>query len=382
MNYEGIIRKYNGSQYPKLLELMDKYKYVCSKEYNDKPNYIKIPVNVFDYSEEGIEEFNNIYNSIYELKENLPELVRTRSGGISYKHGNWQGFGWFVQQMSDVVEIIFCYGAQFRFQIRHSEKVKDGISGSTAFKIFKQECAEWGININDYSIDNGAEVKKEIEQPMIQFIQGEAYQTYDNVHHLDFNSAWPAGIVEEFPELRQPIENIYSRRKFDKGAKAVLTHAPGYMQSAIIDYQFAHISKAGINNCNKHMREMITELIANGRKPLLTNTDGIWYQGDLYHNSNEGTKLGQWKHDYTECVFRAKSEGCYEFIGTEVKTNKMIYKPVVRGKTKLDLNKPRAKWSWGDIFTVAPLISIFVEGKGIVKVNYDESDREIISKIY
>ena len=60
--------------------------------------------------------------------------------------------------------------------------------------------------------------------------------------------------------------------------------------------------------------EMNARLIANGDKILGHNTDGIWYQGPVYHGEGEGNDLGQWRNDYVDCRFRAKSSGAYEFI--------------------------------------------------------------------
>jgi hypothetical protein len=39
-----------------------------------------------------------------------------------------------------------------------------------------------------------------------------------------------------------------------------------------------------------------------------------------------------------------KSGGSYEYIEDGQ------YKPVVRGRTKLEETKPRSEWQWGDIF--------------------------------
>lgn len=97
------------------------------------------------------------------------------------------------------------------------------------------------------------------------------------------------------------------------------------------------------------------------------NTDGIWYQGAVYHGDGEGDDLGQWHNDHVNCRFRAKSAGSYEFIENG------SYFPVVRGKTRLDDLIPRDKWQWGDIYqNEADLMTFRIDSDGI---HNEEGDR-------
>ena len=57
----------------------------------------------------------------------------------------------------------------------------------------------------------------------------------------------------------------------------------------------AHVAKAGIEWNNNHIDDLADKLIKSGREIIGFNTDGIWYQGDVYHDSNEGVGLGKWK---------------------------------------------------------------------------------------
>ena len=82
----------------------------------------------------------------------------------------------------------------------------------------------------------------------------------------------------------------------------------------------------------------------SGRIVISYNTDGVWYDGEIYHGEGEGPNLGQWSNDHVNCMFRAKSAGAYEFIEDGK------YYPVVRGQTTLDAIKPRSSWEWGDIY--------------------------------
>ena len=77
-----------------------------------------------------------------------------------------------------------------------------------------------------------------------------------------------------------------------------------------------------------------------------TNTDGIWYAGDVYHpeDGTEGTHLGQWKTDHTDCTLLIKSPACYQY-----KEDGKVH-TVMSGRTKLDRIKNREDWEWGDIY--------------------------------
>ena len=102
-------------------------------------------------------------------------------------------------------------------------------------------------------------------------------------------------------------------------------------------------------------------LITSGRTILGFNTDGIWYQGDIYHGEGEGDKLGEWSNDHINCLFRSKSNGAYEFIENGQ------YNAVVRGNTSFDAIEPdRSKWTWGDIYKSNVLTYTFDEKIGVV----------------
>ena len=112
---------------------------------------------------------------------------------------------------------------------------------------------------------------------------------------------------------------------------------------------------------------MIAKLELNGRIPLLTNTDGIWYYSDLgpYHDNNEGDKLGNWQNDHNNCKFLMTSEGAYQY-----EENNVCYS-VVRGLCNLDLVEPdRTKWKFGDILNLNNVYTFkFNFIKGVYKTN-------------
>ena len=81
--------------------------------------------------------------------------------------------------------------------------------------------------------------------------------------------------------------------------------------------------------------------------------DGV----ELYHDDDEGSKLGNWRYDYSDVTFRSKSDRAYEF---KDKTGKVTVR--MSGKSALDSIKPRDQWDWGDIFLTTPRM---------FKFNYD-----------
>lgn len=332
-----------------------------------KPNKMLIPVNNFGFNEEGIKEFNEIYQYCWEQVKsgNFNEFVKTASGGISIARGNIRGPMAIVSHTKTIIEILIrnLDARYYRFIIGYN-KDKDNESklfGRQAFALYKEELLKTGIDIEDYAITNGEEVKKTIPKPKIECVATPG-RTYYNAHHIDINSAYNAGIAEAFPTFRPAIEHMYQQRKIKPEYKQVLNMAQGFMQSELVGYRFSHISKAGHMFTHRTLEELTEVLVSSGRRILGYNTDGIWYQGDILESTDE-TSLGKWKTDHKNCKLRFKSAGCYEFIEND------IYTPVFRGESCYERIKPREEWEWGDIFKGEAIEYKFVEGRGIIYVN-------------
>ena len=307
-------------------------------------NYKYIPVNNLGMTEESAHLFNRIYDWVKTL--GLPRLVRTNSGGISKSSRNYVCAGWDVSCSKVCVELVVVYHYMWRFQFRHmGDGTKKEIYGSQAFDMFCRKCREFGIDMEDYAVENGEDVKKEIEPYMIWVDARYVDLVLDGVNHIDFHNSFPAGLVNTHPEFGPVVEWFYNRRKVDEVNKAVLNYTIGYMQSVGCSRaRWAVLSRDAINDNNRRVRELAERLKAAGRVVIAYNTDGIWYKGNVYHGEGEGNGLGQWENDHINCKIRFKSKGAYEFIedGT--------YYPVIRGRTTLDKTKPRSEWQWGDIY--------------------------------
>ena len=332
-----------------------------------RPNVLKMPQNRFGFDEEGKKEFNEIYQwCLQKEKEGfLDPYVRTPSGGISISLDNFRGPGWYCDVSSTSIELVTVGEdyKHYRFVVGYKKDKSDNIGGRRAFQVYKKTLLKHGVDIEDYAIENGEEVKKQIPSPIIR-CECHIGTTYKGAHHIDLNTSYQSGIGYSFPKFQPAIGEIYDKRTGnDKVYKQVLNCTQGFMQSKYVNYRFAHISKAGYDYTNRVLMELSNKLEDSGRIILGYNTDGIWYVGDLYHDENEGTGLGQWKHDHKNCIIRYKSDGCYEFIEDGK------YTPVFRGTSSYERIVPREEWQWGDIFKGNDVKYKFVKGVGLV--SYD-----------
>ena len=333
----------------------------CPIRYPDI-NYLHIPVTLLVPTEEHAELFNKI---LAELKndDEYSLITRTQSGGICKTIDKLliPSYDYIPTKNSAEITILDIEG-MWRIQFRANIFEEDGkkLSGRNAFTCFKGLLSKNGINLDDYAVENGLEIKEEIENPMIG-MENIAYKdcTFEGVNHIDFHNSYPAGLVNTHPEFYKVIKTCYDKRKTKPVYKAILNFSIGFMQSKWCSYKYATLSRDAINDNNKRMRELSAKLQESGRIILAYNTDGIWYKGDVYHSDGEGDDLGQWSNDHINCKFRMKSDGAYEYIEDGK------YVPVVRGYTKLDRIKSRDKWEWGDIYQ-ADIITFFTTENGII----------------
>ena len=334
-----------------------------------KPNKMLIPVNNFDFSEEGIAEFNKIYQYCLEKEasgEFHKRFVTTKSRGISIAQGNIRGAMWQITVTKTIAEILIrnLDARYYRFIIGYNKtETKDNMWGRKAFQIYRQELLLDNVDIEDLAIspEEGEAIKETIPSPHIELMVAPE-RTYYNVHHMDLNSAFNAGMMKKFPQLETSIRRMYNKRKIDTKYKNVLNMTQGVLQSELLQFRFSHISKAGYVFTNQQIELMSEKLKNAGYRILSYNTDGIWYQGDKpYEDETFGTDIGQWKNDYVNCKIRYKSKGAYEFVDGNGN-----YKPVVRGEMSIEKSKPRNTWTWEDnlLFKSEVVVYVFVEGVG------------------
>lgn len=310
------------------------------------------------FNENDLKIFNTIYK--YFLSSNLNILERSKSGTIKKVRGNHYAWDCRTSSLGGLITIIMS-GKMYSIKIGTFKSKDKSIFPNVAFSMFKELCNKNGIDLDKYKIDNGIEVKKTIQKPLILMYYKD--QVLYNVHHLDYHSSYATGLCNTHPEFKPIIEILYNGRKEHSEYKDVLNMTIGMMQSIKNGRQaeWAHLSRDAIADNNRRIIELYNKLLLSGRKIVGFNTDGIWYQGELYHDENEGNNIGQWANDHIDCVFRSKSSGAYEFIENGV------YYPVIRGSTKLDDIKPRNEWQWGDIYKEGIILYEFDEKEGFIK---------------
>lgn len=328
----------------------------CKASY--RINYLLIPVSNFPITKKGAVAFNKIY--LWLKKQNLYKLKRTRSGGIE-NGSHMKVPAWDIRANKYCVEITaIIEGFAWRIQFRTETPKK--LSGRSAFTKFKRLLLKDGINLEDYAIDNGAEVKKDIEKYIVE-VHHQFYidKIFSQAHHIDFHSSFTAGLKNTHPEFAPTLEKLFKGREKDESYKNILNFSIGFMQSISgCNARWAHLSKDAIKDNNVRVRNLASEVEKSGRKVLVFNVDGFWYDGPIYHGKGEGEGLGEWHNDHINCKFRMSSAGVYEFIEDGE------YFPVVRGIP----NDTKLNWEWGDIYTkkAVPDIFTFTEEEG-VKLN-------------
>lgn len=334
-------------------------------------NYKLIPVTLFDICERDAERWNEIY--CFLKNSDYSKITRTPSGGISTDRRYFRPPMWDLATTKSYLELtVLNMEGMFRFQFRYDIKEEpQAMFGSKAIKLFASKLQkDTGIDLWDYKIDNGLEVRQTV--PRYQIKANErvvkmspdiaSSQIFTNVHHIDFHSSFPAGLANAYPEFRPTIEFYYQHRNRVPAYKGLLNSLIGIMWSARFHNAcFANLAKAAITDNNDRLEDLTQRLVESGRVPLLWNTDGLWYSGDIYHGEGEGKLLGMWENDHVDCKLRIKSVGAYEYVEDGK------YTAVVRGKTTLDKFKPRALWGWGDIFGPQSNVITFYfdEEKGI-----------------
>lgn len=336
------------------------------------PNYIKIPVTLLKPNKENADLFNAILKEL-EDDPNFCKLQRSDSGGISKSKLRLPAYDYTIRKNSaelTILSIEGMYRIQFRSEIYVNENTGEKMSGRKAFLEFQSLCKANGIFLEKYAIENGLEVKATIENPLIK-LDRQSYRDLtirNTVHHIDFHSSYAGGLANTYPEFAPLLQMMYEKRKENDKFKAILNFTVGFFQSQYTGYRFANLSKAAIEDNNRRVREVAKAVEEAGGVILLYNTDGFWYAGEIYHGPGEGNGLGEWSNDHVNCTFRAKSDGCYEYIEDGK------YTPVVRGYTNLDRIKPRDQWQWGDIYSSEPELYMLTK-KGIVFAH----EREVVN---
>lgn len=351
----------------KLYNLLDGYTH---KHWELTVNKTKYEVNRLSMSVENIEWYNEVISTMKALGFKKGSV--SEAGTISRSDvGNY----YYIINRDRTVELIIKWikGGIYRFVLGMQKKDKNNpISGTKALKIILKKAEEFGVLDVFESIkvseSEGIELNKSNEKPLILCCNNKYLgNTFDNVHHIDLNSSYASRICEEYESLRPMYEYLYNKRHENNDYyKHVLTNSIGAMHSKYcVDitgkrqpFAYTKLAQIAINGTNREIRKLYTRLLLEGYEPLLVNTDGIWYKGDMLEG--ETTEFGGWKIDHTNCKLYIKSAGAYQYIENG------IVKSIVRGPSTLDMIKPnRDDWKWLEIKEY-PVLKYKLEGDYIV----------------
>lgn len=289
-------------------------------------------------------------NSLFKLlkNSNLSPITRTPAGCISKHDIHHAGGAWDYRKVTTktgifkgVIITVIIKDTVFVFKCGRFQVDKSEMTGVKAFRLFMSQCKKNGIDLNNYKSSEGFKIKNEIESAYIMMFL--KHKRLEHVNHLDINNAWCAACCETYPEFIPVFEEL---RKKDK---LIGDMALGYCQSEYCGYSLSSLAKAGINNTNKNVLNLLEKLTLQDFEPVGINTDGIWYydkrnEGRIYTDTNNGIELGQWKTDHKDCIFYAESDGQYYFI----EDGKFHVK--ARGFYRYEQIKPREEWDEEDFF--------------------------------
>lgn len=328
-------------------------------------NYKKAPFNAnwHQWGDSNIintkDEFNAILTAVY---NNNLKLTNVTNGGHLSKRPMGNRYAWSKTPSTNTFELVVVYAGQvYKFvfwpgRFDHNGEKVIKVSGRAALNKFRKEA---GHLVPEFALtDNNevAEVKKLIEKPKIELsplarmMKDFTYEADEEttIFHLDIHSAYPAGVAATTPVLKKYMEDLYwAKEHGDPDAKLLLNAGIGAMQSLkITGRRYPELSRRGIAWTNAELNRMSTILRELDCSILAYNTDGIWVisKNGLPKLNCIGPNLGQWDIDHVVEKIRFKSAGAYEYIENGQ------YKPVIRGRTRLDAVKPREQWQWGDIF--------------------------------
>lgn len=331
------------------------------KRRTNKPNRFALEINEFALDEEGIKEFNAIYQY---CKANYRRVEATNSEAIPYNNAFKNYFRYCVIITSTRFELdLIAKEGCYRWTIgsKPVNEKENAISGKKAVRQVYALARKLKIDLTPYasSVEEGRKIKETILSPLIEEYCLKGVLQYKmiedgKVHHLDLNSSYASRICEVVEELKPLYQYLFDKRHEDDNFyKHVLTNHIGCWQSLFCPkyhdsrkcspYQFAKLSKIAIDNTRHLIEHYLKKLIENGRTPLLTNTDGIWYHGELFHDEFEGEGLGKRHHDHINCNILIKSKGAYQY-----QENGITY-TIVRGRTNLDTILDRTERKFGQI---------------------------------
>lgn len=313
----------------------------------------------------------NRANKIIEWIENTyqeQKFRRTTKGYIA-KHIKNLGNYYEWSKCSSCVEFIihdtlkgWCV---IQFRLSSYKDKKQNIYGSQALRALYKLIPELKDEVND-NVEENEKAQNEAKKyyningfdgafegiPMgMEKLNG---KTISHVYSLDFRSAFFSALAEIRPQWRARLDKWDSERKSNEDVKQYMNLAIGAMTNAKITKNIFGVEKAlsklRLEILDWHARKfhwLVRELRKRGAVILNLRTDSIKFMGneDMFKDLPwEGTGLGTWKREFSDCQYRQFSTAKYQWIDQDGKNHIKL-----SGLTQLDKIKDRENWTWDDL---------------------------------
>lgn len=320
----------------------------------------KTSIEVFTY-----QEFNEYIKLAKQITcKDKTTLHYTSQGHFEHLYKSYWGWGIRDLKSNSSIELQIVLGDKmWRIVFLPGRREDDVLGGTMALKQFRKyvKGTEFERLYGVTSDDEVMKIKEHIPSPIIditQVVQDELplRVAYEHADHFDINSAYAAEVVKTFPEIAPFFYELYAHRHENPENKEVLCKVIGASQSLKIPgMRFPKLAQVAIKGLNATLSMLTLKLEKAGYEILAWNTDGVWARRPtpdfIYHDADEGVKLGQWKRDHSDVTIRFKSKGCYEWIEDGE------YHTAARGIKKELLTY------WGSIFDHNEKVYLFDEEK-------------------
>lgn len=371
----------------RLISFLDRHKcpfktVKSKKDINIGGGGTKMPYTNLPMNDSSIRFLNTIYSAFSSISSFSRKEIAPK-GGLSIKGINLLFPYFWIKNIErgfldkTIVSFDLYVYIDFRLYAFACGKGRNEVTKTGGIAIQKLlKCAkEVNFDLTKYRVENGEEIKKTIAHPLIACkypILPFEFGAVNEVCHIDLNESYRSRIVEKIPEFKTLFDEVDKEYPDHKINKDIINFSIGMFQSKYMDYNYSNISKIAIDGTKRKIEELSDDLIKAGYLILAYNTDGIWYRRAsngvpmVYHAKGEGAKPGQWKNDYTNCLFVPLSSGGNWCVIKGKHYGKEGFWKALRGNYSYTAIKPYEEWdSWTDIVKA-------MESAEVAIVTFDE----------
>lgn len=375
-----------------LLGAMSEKKYTFrSVEKKSHINKAKLRLNELPVNESGCRVLNLIYRSFHDS----PSLW-------DYSRGSWSPSGglstdgvyidqskiWIDSQTEGLrlnqigsVRIYVLIGYRLYGFIMGCPRKEKTRTGGIAIQKLLSSFKKVGVDITPYKVEEkeGLAIKESMAHPLIQCVELplslSAYGYVRGANHIDFHESYRGALEKKYPDLAKGFAQVDLDYPDHKENKDIINYSIGMFQSKYMQYAYSKISKDAIDGTHDAVYSLSERLKKEGYLILGWNTDGIWYMPGrravppIYHGEGEGSKVGEWSNDYTDCDWCPISDGGNWVVLDGLKKGRRGFYKALRGNYGYSGVKAYEDWDcWDDVLKALDTAEIreidFDEKKG------------------